>query len=39
MIGKGKAHIGKMAVILEDSHLDIKIKRCILINVIVPKLG
>ena len=38
VIGKGKAHVGKMDAILTDSHLDSRIKRCILINVIVPKL-
>ena len=37
-IGKGKARVGKMDAILTDSHLDTRIKRCILINVIVPKL-
>ena len=36
--GKGKAHIGKMHAILTDSHLDTRVKRCILKNVIVPKL-
>ena len=36
--GKGKAHIIKMDAILTDSHLDTRIKRCILMNVIVPKL-
>ena len=35
---KGKAQIGRMDVILRDSHLDTRIKRCILIDVIVPKL-
>ena len=38
VIGKGKAHVGKMDAILTDSHLDTRIKRCILIHVIVPKL-
>ena len=38
MIGRGKAHVGKMDAILTDSHLDTRIKRCILNNVIVPKL-
>ena len=37
MIGRGKAHEGKMDAILTDSHLDARIKRCVLINV-VPKL-
>ena len=36
VIGKGKAHVGKMDAILTDSHLDTRIKRCILMNVIVP---
>ena len=35
---KGKAEVGRMDVILSDSHLDTRIKRCILLNVIVPKL-
>ena len=38
VIGKGKAQIGKMEVILRESHLDTRIKRCILMKVIVPKL-
>ena len=38
VIGKGKAHVGKMVAILTDSHLDTRIKICILTNVIVPKL-
>ena len=40
VIGKGKAHVGKMDAILTDSHLDTinRIRRCILMNVIVPKL-
>ena len=38
MLGKSKAHVGKMDAILTDSHLDTMIKRCILINGIVPKL-
>ena len=38
MTGKGKAHVGKMDAIPTDSHLDTRIKRCILMNVIVPKL-
>ena len=38
VIGKGKAHVGKMEAVLTDSHLDTRIKRCILMNVIVPKL-
>ena len=39
MIGKGKAHVGKMDAILTYLHLDTRIKRCIRTNVIVPKLG
>ena len=38
VIGKGKTHVGKMDAILTDSHLYARIKRCILMNVIVPKL-
>ena len=38
VIGNGKARKGKMDTILTDSHLDTRIKRCILMNVIVPKL-
>ena len=38
VIEKGKAQIGKMDVILRESHLDTRIKICILRNVIVPKL-
>ena len=38
VIGKGKAHVCKMDAILTDSNLDTRIKRCILMNVIVPKL-
>ena len=38
MIGKGKVHVGKMDAILTDSHLGIRIKTCILISVIAPKL-
>ena len=38
VIGKGKAHTGKMDAILTDSHLDTRVERCILIDVIVPKL-
>ena len=37
VIGKGKAHLGKMDAILTDSHLDARIKTRILINVIVTK--
>ena len=35
---KGKAHVGKVDAILTDSHLDTRIARYILMNVIVPKL-
>ncbi|CAB1099916.1 unnamed protein product [Ectocarpus sp. CCAP 1310/34] len=38
LIGKGKAQIGKMDEILTDPHLDTRIKRCVLLNLIVPKL-
>ena len=38
MIGNAKAHVGKMDAILTDTHLDTRINRCILINVIAPKL-
>ena len=38
VIEKGKSHVGMMDAILTDSHLDTRIKRCILMNVIVPKL-
>ena len=38
MIQKGKAEVGRMDVILRDSRLDTRIKRCILLNVIVLKL-
>ena len=34
----GKTEVGRMDVILSDSHLDTGIKRCIPLNVIVPKL-
>ena len=36
MVGKGKAEVERMIGILRDSHPDTKIKRCILLNVIVP---
>ena len=38
MIQKGKAEAGRVNVILRNSHLDTRIKRCTLLNVIVPKL-
>ena len=37
VIGNGKAHVGKMDAILTDSHLDTRIKSCILINVMCAK--
>ena len=37
VIRKGKAHVGKMDAILTDSHLDTRIKICIRMNVIAPK--
>ena len=36
--GKGKSQVGKMDAIITDSHVDTRIKICILINVIAPKL-
>ena len=38
VIGKGKTHVGKTDAMLTDSHLDTRIKRCILVNVRVPSL-
>ena len=38
VIGKGRAHVGKMDAIITDSHLDTRVKKCILIDVIVSKL-
>ena len=38
LIQKGKTEVGRMGMILRDSRLDTRIKRCILLNVIVPKL-
>ena len=38
VIEQGKTHAGKMDAILTDSHLDTRINRCILLNVIAPKL-
>ena len=38
VIGNGESQVGKMDAILTDPHVDTKIKKCILINVIVPKL-
>ena len=37
MIGKGKAHVGKMDAILSDTHLDARVKICIMMNVMAPK--
>ena len=38
VIQKGKGEVGRMDVILRDSCLDTRIKRCILLSVVVPKL-
>lgn len=38
VIGLGMAQIGKMGMTLRDSHLNTKIKRCLLETVIVPEL-
>ena len=38
VIGTGKIHVGEMDAILTDSHLETRIKRCILIALIAPKL-
>ena len=38
MIGKSALHVGKMDVILTDSHFDTRRQICIPINVIAPKL-
>ena len=38
VIEKGKVQIGKMDVIVRESHLDTRIKRCFLMNVILQKL-
>ena len=35
---QGKARMGRRDVMLRDSHLDSRIKRCTLMNVIEPKL-
>ena len=37
-IGEGRSHVGKMDAILTGLHLDTRIKSCILMKVIVPKL-
>ena len=39
VIGKRKTHVRKIDAILTDSQLDTRIKRCIMINVIIPKLN
>ena len=36
--GRGKAHVGEVDAILTDSHLDTRIKKRILTNVMVPEL-
>ena len=38
VIGKGKSQVGKTDAILADPHLDTRIKICVLMSVIVPKL-
>ena len=38
VLAKGKSHVGKMDAIVTYSRLDCRIKRCILMNVIAPKL-
>ena len=38
ILGKGKTHVGEMDAILTDSHLDTRVKRCVLMNVIVPNI-
>ena len=38
MVEKGKAEVDKMDLILRDPYLDTRIKRCILLDVIVPQL-
>ena len=38
VIRKGKSQVGNMDAILPDPHLDTRIRKCILINVIIPKL-
>ena len=37
-VGKGKSQVGNMGAILTDPHLGTRINRCIMMNVIVPKL-
>ena len=38
ILGKGEAHVGKMEAILTGSHFDARIRRCMTMNVIIPKL-
>ena len=38
MVEKGKAVVDKMDLILRDPYLDTRIKKCILLDVIVPQL-
>ena len=38
VMGKGKAHLGKVDAILTNSHLDTKINMCILMKGMVQKL-
>ena len=38
VVGKGKAHVGKMDAILTGSHIDTRVKVRILMDVIEPKL-
>lgn len=37
VVGKGTTHIGKKDAILTDSNLGTRIKKCIIMNVVVPK--
>ena len=37
LLGKGKYQVGRMDAVLADSHLDTRIRKCILICVIVPR--
>ena len=36
-LGKDKSRLGKMDIVLSDTHLDTRMTLCILINVIVPR--
>ena len=38
VMGKGESQVGKMDAMLTDPHLDTRIKICILMNVVIPKL-